>query len=48
MLLKHGLFPLLLGICVCVRVGEHVGIHQPANEIPFKWHFAGGPIMAQQ
>ena len=24
----------------------HVGHHRPANETPFKWRFAGGPMMA--
>ena len=23
-----------------------LGHHRPANEMPFKWRFAGGPIMA--
>ena len=23
-----------------------VGLYQPASEMPFKWHFAGGPIVA--
>ena len=23
-----------------------LGHHRPASETPFKWHFAGGPLMA--
>ena len=29
------------------RLAFNVGHHRPASEMPFKWRFAGGPMMAQ-
>ena len=30
-----------------VSIALKEGYHQPMSEIPFKWRFAGGPMMTQ-
>ena len=45
-------------LCFCMSVSQELyharfqitlkaGHHRPASETPFKWRFAGGPMMAQ-
>ena len=29
------------------NINKQMGNHRPASETPFKWRFAGGPMMAQ-
>ena len=30
-----------------IQIALKAGYHRPASETPFKWRFAGGPMMAQ-
>ena len=30
-----------------IQVPLYVGYHRPTSETPFKWRFAGGPMVAQ-
>ena len=30
-----------------IKIALKAGHHRPASETPFKWRFAGGPMMAQ-
>ena len=31
-----------------IQITLKAGHHRPASETPFKWRFAGGPMMAQE
>ena len=42
---SDGFFYLMMG--ERIQIPQKAGHHQPVSETPFKWHFAGVPMMAQ-